>query len=113
MKKLIAVCFICFMLITQTASAIEIRSDWPPVDWQVLAQGAISNVQNVGPFDIDAFTIMVGGVSVWFNPTAPFASTETFNRAFKMALLFKAMNIEVEVYGTDFWNAVSIAPLNE
>ena len=113
MKKiLIAVCLVCLFLVTNVSLAMEIRPDWPPPNWQVLAQGVITNIQNVGPFDTDAFLIKIGNTTLWFNPTAPFASEKTFERAFKMALVFYLAGVEVQVYGIDAYNAVSIAPIH-
>ncbi len=104
--------FGCLILMANIASAVEVDANWPPANWGLLAQGVITNTQNMGPFDTEAFHVKVGGESVWFNPTAPFATDKTFERAFKMALLFKAMGIEVQVWGTDTWNAVAISSAN-
>ena len=110
-KTIIILCLGCLFLVINTASAMDIRADWPPSNWHLLAQGTITNIQNVGPFDTDAFTVRVGGRAVWFNPTAPFASEKTFERAFKMAMMFWATGVSVRIYGTDSWNAVSISPV--
>ena len=111
-KVMIAVCLGCLFLMANVASAIEVDASWPPAGWYLITQGTITNIQNTGPFNVEAFSIRVGGQAVWFNTTAPFASNKTFERAFKMALLFKAMGVEVQVWGTDTWNAVVIASVN-
>ena len=87
----------------------DIDPNWPPAGWQLLAEGYIVNFNNMGPFTTDSFSIrMDNGQTYYFSIDAPFATEEGVKRAFKMALMFYALNQEVAIFGTDEFNASSI-----